>query len=101
MVERKERLELNQIDSLSKKISANKAKVNQNRGVPGLESEVERLDIAIESVNIKIMTFFLFVIVVLRGIQKKKLQEKREGDKEEILGEKKEKEYSIEYIFTS
>ncbi|KAG2221715.1 hypothetical protein INT45_007121 [Circinella minor] len=49
MIERKERLELNQIDSLSKKISTNKAKVNQNRGVPGLESEVERLDIAIQS----------------------------------------------------
>ncbi|KAI9271716.1 hypothetical protein BDA99DRAFT_500821 [Phascolomyces articulosus] len=49
MIERKERLEVNQLDSLSKKISANKAKVNQNRGVPGLESEVERLDIAIES----------------------------------------------------
>ena len=64
MVERKERLELNQIDSLSKKISANKAKVNQNRGVPGLESEVERLDIAIESVNIKMMTLFFFLLLL-------------------------------------
>lgn len=51
MLERKEKLQINQIDSLSKKIQANRAKVNQNRGVPGLEAEVERLDNAIASVR--------------------------------------------------
>lgn len=50
MLERKEKLQINQMDSLSKKIQANRAKVNQNRGVPGLEAEVERLDNAIASV---------------------------------------------------
>ncbi|KAI8138095.1 hypothetical protein BJV82DRAFT_699062 [Fennellomyces sp. T-0311] len=58
MMDRKEKLEVNQIDSLSKKISANKAKVNQNRGVPGLESEVERLDAVIDSDQTK-MTYQL------------------------------------------
>lgn len=51
MLERKEKLQINQMDSLSKKIQANRAKVNQNRGVPGLEAEVERLDNAIASVG--------------------------------------------------
>lgn len=49
MLERKNRLESNQISALYKKVSANKAKVNQNRGVPGLESEVARLDAIIKS----------------------------------------------------
>ncbi|KAG2208684.1 hypothetical protein INT47_007783 [Mucor saturninus] len=49
MLERKGRLESNQISTLYKKVSANKAKVNQNRGVPGLESEVARLDAVIKS----------------------------------------------------
>lgn len=51
MLERKEKLSVNQIEALSKRIAANRAKVNQNRGVPGLESEVERLDTAIENVS--------------------------------------------------
>ncbi|KAI8330258.1 hypothetical protein EDC96DRAFT_528764 [Choanephora cucurbitarum] len=49
MLDRKSKLDANQINSLSRKISANTAKVNQNRGVPGLESEVERLDLTIKS----------------------------------------------------
>ncbi|KAG0171107.1 Sorting nexin mvp1 [Apophysomyces sp. BC1034] len=49
MLERKSKLATNQIDSLAKKLEANKAKVNQNRGVPGLEAEVERLDAAIHA----------------------------------------------------
>ncbi|KAI8974912.1 hypothetical protein BDB01DRAFT_728559 [Pilobolus umbonatus] len=44
MLDRKVRLAVNQIDTLTKKIQQNTIKVNQNRGVPGLESEVERLD---------------------------------------------------------
>lgn len=51
MLERKEKLATNQIDTLSKKVSANQTKVNQHRGVPGLEAEVERLDLAIETVR--------------------------------------------------
>ncbi|KAI8368548.1 hypothetical protein BD560DRAFT_399071 [Blakeslea trispora] len=49
MLDRKSKLDANQINSLSRKISANTAKVNQNRGVPGLEFEVERLDLVIKS----------------------------------------------------
>ncbi|KAI7907830.1 uncharacterized protein BX663DRAFT_492143 [Cokeromyces recurvatus] len=46
---RKPNLESNQINILYRKISANTVKVNQNRGVPGLESEVERLDAIIKA----------------------------------------------------
>ncbi|KAI8638732.1 hypothetical protein BD408DRAFT_477526 [Parasitella parasitica] len=49
MLDRRSRLDANQINALHKKISANTAKVNQNRGVPGLESEVERLDTIIKA----------------------------------------------------
>ncbi|KAI9265711.1 hypothetical protein EDC94DRAFT_603892 [Helicostylum pulchrum] len=48
MLDRKSKLEANQISTFYKKLSANKAKVNQNRGVPGLESEVARLDAVIK-----------------------------------------------------
>jgi hypothetical protein len=51
MLDRKSKLDANQISALYKKISANTAKVNQNRGVPGLESEVERLDTLIKAVS--------------------------------------------------
>ena len=51
MLDRKSKLDANQISALYKKISANTAKVNQNRGVPGLESEVERLDTTIKAVS--------------------------------------------------
>lgn len=51
MLDRKSKLEVNQITALYTKIKANKAKVNRNRGVPGLESEVARLDAIIKSVN--------------------------------------------------
>ncbi|KAI8370613.1 uncharacterized protein BYT42DRAFT_617150 [Radiomyces spectabilis] len=49
LLERKSRLAANQINTLSKKLAGNKIKVNQNRGVPGLEAEVERLDVMIQS----------------------------------------------------
>lgn len=55
MLERKTRLEVHQIDSLTKRIASNTAKVNQHRGVPGLESEVERLDITIQNVGLLII----------------------------------------------
>lgn len=55
MLERKSKLEANQINALYKKVSANKAKVNQNRGVPGLESEVARLDAIIKSDSDQLM----------------------------------------------
>lgn len=40
-----------QIDSLTKRISANRAKVNQNKGVPGLEAEVAKLEESIRTVR--------------------------------------------------
>ncbi|KAK4520835.1 60S ribosomal protein L34B [Mucor velutinosus] len=49
MLDRKSKLDANQISALYKKIAANTARVNQNRGVPGLESEVERLDTTIKA----------------------------------------------------
>ncbi|KAH8549013.1 hypothetical protein BGW37DRAFT_430008, partial [Umbelopsis sp. PMI_123] len=44
LLERKDKLAVNQIDVLNKRININQTKVNQHRGVPGLENEVERLD---------------------------------------------------------
>ncbi|KAI8992008.1 hypothetical protein BDF20DRAFT_812860 [Mycotypha africana] len=49
MLDRKAQLELNTINALYRRISANTAKVNQNRGVPSLEAEVARLDDAIKA----------------------------------------------------
>ncbi|CAO3674287.1 unnamed protein product [Umbelopsis ramanniana] len=49
LLERKDRLAVNQIDALNKRISTNQTKVNQHRGVPGLENEVERLDQSLKS----------------------------------------------------
>lgn len=51
MLDRKSKLEANQINALYRKITASTAKVNQNRGVPGLESEVQRLDELIRAVS--------------------------------------------------
>jgi hypothetical protein len=50
-LERKEKLAVNQIDALNKRINFNQTKVNQHRGVPGLENEVERLDQALKAVS--------------------------------------------------
>ncbi|CDS12317.1 hypothetical protein LRAMOSA04512 [Lichtheimia ramosa] len=47
--ERREKLAATQIDSLTKRISANRAKVNQNKGVPGLEAEVAKLEESIRT----------------------------------------------------
>jgi hypothetical protein len=59
MLDRKQKLDINQINALYRKVSANTAKVNQNRGVPGLESEVERLDALIKLVSLAILFFYL------------------------------------------
>ncbi|CAO3634360.1 unnamed protein product [Cunninghamella echinulata] len=48
-MERRTKLAVNQIDTLSKKIYNNRAKVNQHRGVPGLEADVARLDEVIQT----------------------------------------------------
>lgn len=50
LLDRKSKLEENQISTLYRKISANTARVNQNRGVPGMESEIERLNQTIHAV---------------------------------------------------
>lgn len=51
-MERRNKLAVNQIDTLSKKIHNNRAKVNQHRGVPGLEADVARLDEVIQAVSV-------------------------------------------------
>ncbi|KAI8097010.1 uncharacterized protein BX664DRAFT_325392 [Halteromyces radiatus] len=43
LVDRKEKLTVDNSDILMKRINSTKAKINQNRGVPGMETEVERL----------------------------------------------------------
>jgi hypothetical protein len=58
MLHRKSKLEINQINTLYRKITANTAKVNQNRGVPGLESEVQRLDDTIKAVSQAFFTIY-------------------------------------------
>ncbi|KAI8066603.1 hypothetical protein BC940DRAFT_302544 [Gongronella butleri] len=49
MLDRRQKLSLNQIDALSKRLASNRARANQNRGVPGLENNVSRLDEAIQA----------------------------------------------------
>ncbi|CAO3595380.1 unnamed protein product [Absidia cylindrospora] len=44
ILERRKKFAAHQIDTLAKRIASNKAKVNQHRGVPGLEADVARLD---------------------------------------------------------
>lgn len=39
------------MDGILKRISSNKAKANQSRGVPGLERDVEALDTVIQAVS--------------------------------------------------
>ncbi|ORX45727.1 hypothetical protein DM01DRAFT_1349340 [Hesseltinella vesiculosa] len=48
-LDRRQKLSVNQIDGLSKRLAGNRARANQNRGVPGLEANVGRLDEAIQS----------------------------------------------------
>ncbi|KAI8991616.1 hypothetical protein BDF20DRAFT_904176 [Mycotypha africana] len=52
--ERRTRLSVNQSDTISKRVSANRAKVNQNKGVPGMEAEVEKLEEAIRADELEI-----------------------------------------------
>ncbi|KAI8332626.1 hypothetical protein BC941DRAFT_358857 [Chlamydoabsidia padenii] len=49
ILDRRKKFAAHQIDTLTKRIASNKAKVNQHRGVPGLEADVERLDENIQS----------------------------------------------------
>lgn len=42
--ERRRKLSSNQKEAITKRISSNRAKLHQNKGIPGLESEVERLE---------------------------------------------------------
>lgn len=51
MLVRKSRTEPNQINMLYRKIAANTAKINQNRGLPGMESEIDRLNRTIQAVK--------------------------------------------------
>ncbi|CAM0142128.1 unnamed protein product [Umbelopsis sp. WA50703] len=44
---RKQKIWGNTLEILEKRLKANIIKVNQNRGIPGIEAEVEKLDIAI------------------------------------------------------
>ncbi|KAG0182581.1 Sorting nexin mvp1 [Apophysomyces sp. BC1034] len=46
---RKEKLAVNQAEALSKRIANNRAKMNQHKGVPGLETEVARLEEAVQA----------------------------------------------------
>ncbi|KAL0083634.1 hypothetical protein J3Q64DRAFT_1679555 [Phycomyces blakesleeanus] len=52
--ERKERLAGNQIEVLSKRIAGDRTKVNQHKGVPGLEAEVERLEESIRNNELQV-----------------------------------------------
>ncbi|KAI8882068.1 hypothetical protein K501DRAFT_187521 [Backusella circina FSU 941] len=47
--ERREKLSSNQTDAITKRIGNNRAKINQSKGVPGMESEVERLQEAVKA----------------------------------------------------
>ncbi|KAI9469069.1 MAG: hypothetical protein EXX96DRAFT_512860 [Benjaminiella poitrasii] len=42
--ERRSKLSVNQADVITKRVQANRTKVHQNKGVPGLEAEVEKLE---------------------------------------------------------
>lgn len=51
MEERRNKLSLNQKDAITKRLSVNRAKLHQSKGIPGLETEVERLEEFIRSVS--------------------------------------------------
>ncbi|RCH82650.1 Sorting nexin mvp1, partial [Rhizopus stolonifer] len=42
--ERKNKVSTSQVDTIKKRLSSNRAKLHQNRGIPGLEAENERLE---------------------------------------------------------
>lgn len=52
MDERKAKLSVNQTEMISKRIAANRNKVHQNKGVPGLESDVDKLEESIRAVGL-------------------------------------------------
>ncbi|CAO0797638.1 unnamed protein product [Mucor circinelloides] len=47
--ERRAKLSVNQTEMISKRVAANRNKVHQNKGVPGLEAEVEKLEESIRA----------------------------------------------------
>ncbi|CAO3623160.1 unnamed protein product [Cunninghamella blakesleeana] len=49
LIDRKDRIVTDNSETLAKRISANKTKLNQNNGVPGMESEVEKILEALKS----------------------------------------------------
>lgn len=49
--ERREKLSENQMDAISRRLATNRTKVHQNKGVPGLEVEVEKLEESIRTVS--------------------------------------------------
>lgn len=53
MDERRAKLSVNQTEMISKRVAANRNKVHQNKGVPGLEAEVEKLEESIRAVSLK------------------------------------------------
>lgn len=51
MDERRGRISTSQMEVIEKRLQANRAKVHQNKGVPGLESDVEKLEESIRTVS--------------------------------------------------
>jgi hypothetical protein len=49
--ERRGRLSVNDTEAIAKRLQANRAKVHQNKGVPGLETEVSKLEETIRTVS--------------------------------------------------
>ena len=50
MEERRDKLGGNQIEALKKRITNNRTKINQHKGVPGLEAEVAKLEESLRNV---------------------------------------------------
>ena len=50
MEERRDKLGGNQIETLKKRITNNQTKINQHKGVPGLEAEVTKLEESLRNV---------------------------------------------------
>ena len=58
MEERRDKLGGNQIETLKKRITNNQTKINQHKGVPGLEAEVAKLEES--SRNVSFLFIFIF-----------------------------------------
>lgn len=53
MDERRGKISTSQMEVIEKRLQANRAKVHQNKGVPGLESDVEKLEESIRTVSFR------------------------------------------------